>query len=148
MIEPRFIGMAESDSIEGPYRKRPEPILRPSAGDPYCNLGAGAMKVYAEGDGFVGFQNGIYRDAEGRSRSAIRVLDSGDGISWRSLDPKPILAPEASGWKRGLVYQLDVVRFRDEYRLYYNARDGWRRAKERIGVAIAPVPACEGGPST
>lgn len=137
VIEPRHIGMAESDELQGPYRKRPLPILSPSRSDPYANLGAGAIKVYADGDRFVGFQNGVYRDPKGRSRSAIRVLESTDGIRWSPVGREPLIAPEPDGWKRGLVYQLDVVRFGNEHRLYYNARDGWRRARERIGVAIS-----------
>ncbi|MCX8072178.1 MAG: glycosyl hydrolase family 43 [Candidatus Binatia bacterium] len=139
VVEPRYISVAEADHVQGPYRKLGRPILAPAAHDRYANLGAGAIKVYASGKSFLGFQNGIYRDDAGRSRSAIRVLQSADGIAWEAASPGPILAPTDHGWKRAFVYQLEVVRYRDEYRLYYNARDGWRRATERIGVAVAPI---------
>jgi len=137
VIEPRYVGVAEADAVTGPFRKRPEPILAPDPHHPYRNRGAGALKVYWEDGLFVGLNNGIYRDAAGRSRSAILLLSSRDGFAWEAARPEPIVAPEADGWKRALVYQLDVVRRPGEYRLYYNARDGWRRGKEHIGVAVS-----------
>lgn len=138
VIEPRYVGVAESDAVTGPFRKRAEPILAPDPGEPYRNFGAGAIKVYYEDGRFIGLNNGIYRDSYGRSRSAILLLYSYDGFAWQAVRREPILAPEGTGWKCALVYQLDVVRRADEYRLYYNARDGWRRAREHIGVAVSP----------
>ncbi|MFZ0888050.1 MAG: hypothetical protein WA005_06335 [Candidatus Binataceae bacterium] len=136
-FEPRYIGVAEGDAAEGPFRKRSDPILSPSRDDPYRNLGAGAIKVFRDGDGFVGLQNGIYRDAAGASRSAILLLKSADGFAWTQARPEPILRPEGSGWKRAFVYQLDIARSGRELRIYYNARSGWFLGAERIGVAIA-----------
>ncbi len=43
--EPRFIGVAESSSIAGPYTKRKEPVVVPEDSDPYRNRGAGTMTV-------------------------------------------------------------------------------------------------------
>jgi hypothetical protein len=74
------------------------------------HLGAGAIKVFRDGDGFVGLENGIYRDAAGASRSAILLLASTDGFAWTQVDPEPIIGPEGSGWKHAFVYQLDVAR--------------------------------------
>src|SRR5208283_384719 len=108
-IEPRYVGVAEGDAPEGPFRKRAQPIFSPSRDDPYRNLGAGAIKVFRDGDGFA----------------------------WTQVQPEPILGPEGSGWKRAFVYQLDVARSGRELRLYYNARSGWFLGAERIGVAIA-----------
>ena len=84
-IEPRYVGVAEGDSPEGPFRKRAQPILSPSRDDPYRNLGAGAIKVFRDGDGFVGLQNGIYRDATGATGSAILLLASADGFAWTQV---------------------------------------------------------------
>ena len=109
-IEPRYVGVAEGDAPEGPLRKRAQPILSPSRDDPYRNLGAGAIKVFRDGDGFVGLENGIYRDAAGASGSAILLLASTDGFAWTQVDPEPIIGPEGSGWKHAFVYQLDVAR--------------------------------------
>lgn len=133
--EPRHVGAAEADRLEGPYRKRPEPILSPDPSTPYRNLGAGSFKVYREDGLWVGYNNGIYKDDEGRSRSAICLLLSEDGIRWEYAHRRPIVAPE-EGWKRALVYAMDVVPRGEERRLYYNARDGWFRGSERIGLAI------------
>jgi len=137
--EPRFIGVAESDSIMGPYRKRPEPILSPSPDLPYRNFGAGAIKVYLDQGNFVGLNNGIYKDKRGHSRSAIMLLKSEDGLNWEQAKNEPILKPEPFSWKRAFVYQLDVVRYKNELRLYYNARDGWFIGRECIGVAVSQI---------
>lgn len=138
-IEPRHIGVAAGDAPEGPFRKRAEPLFSPVPGDSYRNLGAGAIKVFRDGGGFVGLQNGIYRDAAGWSGSAILLLASVDGIEWRQAQREPIVRPEGAGWKRAFVYQLDVARYGGELRLYYNARSGWLLGAERIGVASAPL---------
>ena len=136
--EPLHIGVAESDAVLGPYEKRGEPLLSPSAGHPFRSLGAGALKVYEDPENarWVGFNNGIYRDERGRTRSAILLLTSQDGLAWEEPLPEPIIRP-GQGWKRALVYQLCVVpRPGGEVRLYYNARDGWRFGVERIGLEI------------
>jgi len=138
--EPRFIGVATADRPEGPYRPEPEPMLGPSTADPRCNLGAGAIKVLRHEGAFLGFQNGIYTDPlHGRSRSAIRLLTSTDGLAWRPAREEPIIAP-TTGWKASHVYACDVKRWRDHFVLFFNARDGWHwtRGREAIGAAYAP----------
>lgn len=135
--EPRFIGVAESDRLEGPYTKKDLPIIAPSQDEEYRNFGAGAIKVYTSEEKFIGFNNGIYKDRNGRSRSAILLLESEDGFAWRAVIKEPILAPQPRSWKRAFVYQLDVVEYGGKMRLYYNARDGWFIGKERIGVAVS-----------
>lgn len=137
--EPRFIGVAESDKLNGPYIKRTAPIIAPSSGESYRNFGAGAIKVYPADKGFIGFNNGIYKDRRGKSRSAVLLLESDDGFAWRAVKKEPLLAPEPHSWKKAFVYQLDVVQHDDELRLYYNARDGWFIGKERIGVAVSKL---------
>jgi hypothetical protein len=139
--EPRHIGVAHSESIGGPFEKQPEAMIPMDLSDPYRNRGAGAIKVIYDKDRglFYGFNNGIYLDGEGRTRSAILLLCSKDGLSWDYAWPEPIVAPEGDGWKRALVYQLDVKRVGDEMWMYYNARSGWRFGKERIGLATCPI---------
>ena len=136
--EPLYIGCAESDSLWGPYRKRPEPLIGPEPGHPYRNRGAGAIKVYRDEANrrWVGFNNGIYRDEQSRSRSAVLIVTSEDGLEWKEPFAEPVLRP-TQGWKRALVYQLSMVkRPGGEVWLYYNARDGWRFGKERVGLEI------------
>lgn len=139
--EPRYIGVAHAERIDGHYVKEDEPIISPSEDDPYLNRGAGAIKVIFDErrDLFYGFNNGIYRDPEGRTRSAILLLSSRDGLDWERVYPEPVVSPGSEGWKKALVYQLDVKRVGDEMWLYYNARSGWRFGIERIGLATCPV---------
>jgi predicted GH43/DUF377 family glycosyl hydrolase len=142
--EPRHIGVAFADRPEGPWRKHPQPILSPSPDVPHRNHGAGAIKVVRDGTGFLGFNNGIFIDAEGRSRSDIRLLLSDDGIAWREAADRPLVAPEGTGWKRALVYALDARCVDGTWWMYYNARSGWRFGVERIGLATCTPGAVEG----
>lgn len=132
--EPKYISFAESKNVLGPYRKYGKPILKPDPKVFYRNFGAGAMKVFHWKKQFLGFNNGIYRDKEGKSRSAISLLVSKDGINWIDAPFNPVIYP-TTGWKKALVYQLDVVWYKDKVIIYYNARDGWREGIERIGAS-------------
>ena len=138
--EPKYISFATAPSPLGPYRKLGYPIIGPSPDVPYRNLGAGAIKVYRRGDIYIGFNNGIYRDEEGRSRSAICLVGSEDGIRWEDAPFNPIIPPTKS-WKGAFVYQLDAKFVKEDGKekilLYYNARDGWRGGIERIGCSAA-----------
>ncbi len=133
--EPRNIGFAEADSPLGPFEKREQPVLIPDIRIPHRNYGAGAIKVFGYQGGYLGLYNSIYLDGEGRSRSAINVLISEDGIDWREAPYNPIIAP-TDGWKKALVYQLDLVRNGNDLWIYYNARDGWNGGTEKIGLSI------------
>lgn len=134
--EPKYIGLAESKNIRGPYKKLNRPIIKPSK-NMYRNFGAGAIKViFLESENlWIGFNNGIYIDNHGKSRSSIILMHSKDGINWNDSFKKPILFP-TMGWKRSLVYQLDVRKVKSTYWLYYNARAGWAIGVEKIGLAI------------
>jgi len=144
-IEPKYIGVAESALLLGPYEKRPDPIIGPSDEVAWRNLGAGAIRVVPPSKGvpWLAFNNGIYIDPEGRSRSEIHLLESDDGLSWRNVHDGPILAPEP-GWKNALVYAMHVCTTKGKTRLYYNARDGWFRGTERIGLALAQTKNAKG----
>jgi len=138
--EPKYISFASADSPLGPYRKLGYPVIEPSPDVAYRNFGAGAMKVYRRGDIYLGFNNGIYRDEEGRSRSAISLVGSEDGIHWQDAPFNPIIAPTC-GWKKTFVYQLDakfinLPNGREKIMLYYNARDDWKGGVERIGCSV------------
>lgn len=135
--EPEFIGMASAKNILGPYNSRPDPVLLPDKEDAYRNHGAGSIKVIKTKKQYVGFHNGIYIDAQGKSRSAIRVLNSKDGFAWKGFDREPIIKPEGDGWKHAFVYACDVRQFGGKLYLYYNARNGWLWGKECIGLCVA-----------
>ena len=132
--EPTYIGVATGPSPDGPFEPLPEPLLGP--GDGPASLCAGAMKVLACADGWVGFQNAITWDGE-HSGSQIWVLGSTDGLSWTVLADSAALAPTGVGWMATHIYALDVRDTPLGPRLYFNARDGyhWTRGRERIGIA-------------
>jgi len=136
-FEPKYIGVARGACLGGPFTPDAEPIFSPDPSHPLRNFGAGAIKVVPdEGRGILwGFNNGIYRDRRRRSRSAIMLLKSEDGMNWTQVGDEPIIKPEP-GWKRALVYALDVKHDADRAYIYYNARDGWFIGSERIGLAI------------
>jgi hypothetical protein len=93
--------------------------------------------VLAAADGWLGLQNGIYLDGDGRSRSAVRLLTSADGLHF-TVRGAPFLRPGA-GWKRSHVYAVDARAVDGTVHLYFNARDDWHwtRGREAIGLAVA-----------
>ncbi|MCC6682945.1 MAG: hypothetical protein IT445_18760 [Phycisphaeraceae bacterium] len=138
--EPIHIGVATADALTGPYSKRPTPLMSPSPHDPWRHIGAAAMKVHYFPDTqvYVGFNNGLYRDEQGRVHSALHQLVSEDGYKWYTCPGNPFFAPPGgTGWKCQFVYQVYLVQHAGQYRLYYNGRDGWKNASERIGMAYA-----------
>jgi hypothetical protein len=134
--EPRAIGFADSPEPGGPFMPPDGPCIDPATQPGLAPLGAGSIKAIRLDDGWLGLQNTIYRDAGGHSRSAIFLLRSEDGSSWRRARAEALLAP-GSGWMSSHVYACDC-RFRQAdglWYLYFNARDGWTIAegRERIG---------------
>jgi hypothetical protein len=132
--EPKYVGVAEADSLAGPFKKRERPIFVPDPTIPLLNYGAGAIKVYGFGKQYLGILNGVYLDKESRSRSAHSVYLSTDGMAWEAAPYNPIIAP-TSGWKKSLVYQLDLRYYKGKLLMYYNARDEWVDGKECIGLS-------------
>jgi hypothetical protein len=137
--EPRYLAMARGASPSGPFLPESEPIVDPVEDEILGVVGAGSMKVLRLEDGYVGLQNKIYRDPRGRSRSALFVLRSEDGLEWRPARKEPLLSPSL-GWMSSHVYACDC-RFRESegrWYLYFNARDGWRfhDGVERIGRMV------------
>ncbi len=140
--EPRYVGLARSTSLAGPWKKEAQPILRPDAAEPFRNHGAGSFKMLDGGwtDRRIGLENGIYLDAQGHSRSAILVLQSADGLTWRPACDAPIIVPHGEAWEKALIYAFDTARVGNELRLYFNARDEWKDGAERIGMARTTLP--------
>jgi len=132
--EPKYIGVAFSKNPMGPFEKRQEPVFFPDESVWYKNYGAGAIKVFQLNDTFLALYNSIYIQ-DGYERSAINAALSHDGIVWEDAPYNPIVVPKPGTWKNALVYQLDLVRYRDEIRLYYNARDDFKSGIERIGMS-------------
>jgi len=138
--EPKYIFCAESDSPLGPFERIGGPLIAPEAALPFRNHGAGAIKVYGWGDGYLAFYNPIYIDAHGASRSEIRLLASDDGLAWTEAPCNPVIVPAGDGWRSAIVYQLDAVCWGGQIRMYFNARDAWRGGVERIGCCVMDLP--------
>ena len=137
--EPRYIAVSRGKSPNGPFVPDAAPVIDPARDSLPGVLGAGSIKVIVLEDGFIGLQNKIYRDAQGKSRSAIFLLRSGDGLRWEDARKEPLIAP-ATGWTSSHVYACDC---REDattglWYLYFNARDGWRttEGRERIGRIV------------
>lgn len=141
-FEPLYLGVAYADTITGPYRKRTEPIMGRDPDNLWRNQGAGSIKLFPETrkGKRIAFNNWIYTDSQGHSRSAIHLLESSDGENWTEICPAPIVKPEDNGWKAAFVYAFDVKRVGNQLWMFYNARDGWADGSERIGLTTLSMP--------
>lgn len=147
--EPKYITVAEASSPLGPFSYFSDPILSPSDMDPFCNLGAGSIKVIPWKGRYLGFQNGIFwNPVRKESCSAILFLQSEDGIHFERINQTPILGPTGRGWKASHVYACDVKYSEAEniFILYFNARDKahWTKGKEAIGLFVGKVEETKG----
>lgn len=139
--EPKYISFAESDRIDGGYVSAEKPIISPDKNSRFLNLCSGCMKVYKVKDGYVAFQNGIYEE-NSKSKSSIIMLSSKDGKSFKF--EKVILQPQSDSgktWMNQFVYASHLVKYKDELRLYFNARDTANplKGKECIGLCTAKL---------
>lgn len=139
--EPTYICLAQSDSPAECYVKLDEPVMSPSGKGGGSDLGCGCVKVYRLADCYAALQNGIYSEG-GRSRSAIRLLRSDDGVHFEFA--KVLLRPrvvDGNEWMAQFVYASHLVRYGDELRLYFNARNtaNMLAGRENIGFAHARV---------
>ncbi len=139
--EPTHISYAESKRITDGYLSAAKPLISPDKNDPYLNLCSGCLKVYKLSDGYIGIQNGIY-EKEGKSHSAIILLTSSDGLSFKF--EKMLVEPavvDGKEWMKQFVYASHLVRNGDTLRLYFNARDTANPilGRECIGFAEAKI---------
>lgn len=137
--EPKYISFAESDFIDSGFISAENPIISPDKNSRFLNLCSGCIKVYKVSDGYVAFQNGIYEE-NGKSKSAIIMLSSKDAKSFKF--EKVILQPKSDNgktWMNQFVYASHLVKYKDELRLYFNARDCANpiKGRECIGLCIA-----------
>lgn len=139
--EPTCINYAESEKPDSGYKVSGEPIIKPDKNSAYLNLCSGCLKVYRLSDGYIGIQNGIY-EKDGKSHSAILLLTSSDGLdfSFRKVLVEPGMY-EGAGWLAQFVYASHLVRYNNELRLYFNARDtsSILRGRECIGFIRASL---------
>lgn len=121
--EPTYISYAERKTGETEFVPSGKAIISPDKNSRYLNLCSGCLKVYKVKDGYIGIQNGLYEE-NGKSRSAILMLESCDGISFDFV--KPLIVPSFSDdkkWMKQFVYASHLVEYNGKFRIYFNARD-------------------------
>lgn len=139
--EPTYIFRAAGSRPDGAFVKSYEPIIVPDAKSELFNLCCGCLKVYRLKDGYIGLQNGIFKE-NGASKSAIQLLRSENGKDFEFV--RTLLAPseECGGWMKQYVYSSCLTSYGGVLRLYFNARDKSNpiSGRENIGFAEASIP--------
>ena len=141
-VSPRYFGYADSANLLGPYTVGKESLIIESEGDSeYSNMAAGSVKIVKVSDKFYAFQCGVYWDnAKRKTRSAIRILESDNGIDFSECNAKPVLTTSDEGWTSSYIGTCDAHYKKDEdcWYCYYSGRGGKSRKfeKESIGLMI------------
>jgi len=132
--EPDAIGYAESDDGIHWRREPTNPVIRPAGGWESDRATAACIVPY---DGaYLAFYVGF---ATGFEESRIGIARSVDGVhGWERYGGNPIIGPGPAGsWDDCNVYKPYVVRFRDQWYLWYNA-SRFSDRREQIGLATTP----------
>lgn len=142
--EPTYVSYAESDSPTDGFVSRERPIISPDKNSDYLNLCSGCLKVYRLKDCYIGLQNGIF-SRKGKSHSAIMLLRSDDGDRFDFI--KPLIEPQTLGsnkWMAQYVYACHLSCYKDELRIYFNARNTSNAlsGRENIGFASCAIKRC------
>ena len=143
--EPKYISIAESESPDGPFTARILPIIAPDKNERWRNMCSGCIKVYRVKDGYIGIQNGIYKDENGDSHSATVLLSSENGTDFKYVRDllAPQICPESSNstWMRQFVYASSLSYYDGKLWLFFNARNtaDMLRGREHIGLYSAEL---------
>ncbi len=138
----RYTMSATSPEILGPYRQEGEQIVIEADGnDYYRSLGSGQLQVYCEGKSCYAIQNSYYYDEKrNKTASAIIILKSSDGLTFNSLDMKPILIPSEKGWASEHIL-TSSIRYKEDESCWYCYFSGthtnaYHITTESIGLLI------------
>ena len=138
--------MAESDYIEGPYKVHQDPIIQIEPDSQYRNLAPGGIRVIALSDKLAAIECSYFFDKEeNRSRSAMLLLESSDGIEW-NLDSVMQLSP-LEGWSNRAITgcDLSLVEDEDTWYCFYSANEKdklWKifpRVRESVGLLLGKI---------
>lgn len=139
----RYLGLAESHTIEGPYTLVNEgrPVMEPIADDDLRNLGTGSVTVVPNGSGVAALQCGAWWDErEAKSKTALFTVSSEDGITWEMGPYEPILFPAQKGWAKGFITSCAAQYKHDEkcWYCYFSANGEHSKGtlRESIGLMI------------
>jgi len=134
LYEPDAVGYAESADGVVWQREPSNPVLRPAGGWESDRVAAACM--VPDGGQYLAFYIGF---GQGFEAAHIGVARSADGLhGWERNPGNPIIGPGAPGsWDDCNVYKPFVLRFNDQWYLWYNASRVSDR-REQIGLATAP----------
>jgi hypothetical protein len=151
IAEPLHLGLAAAAAPSGPWTRLaadPVPVL--GSGLPGLQiLGIGSLKLVkawgdssTDGGRLYALCNRVTLDpATNVTGSTISlVASSTDGLSWEVVSGA-LIAPattDPASWKHAYVYGYDTIpdpTSGEHFLAYYNGRDGWRVAREAIGVS-------------
>lgn len=143
----RYLGCAFSRKLSDRFilGEPKEPIIESDPNDPYSNLACGSVKVI-ESDGHIfAFQCGAYWDEQKKkSATALRILESEDGIVFKAAKKNPILVPPSRGWASAYIMGCDLKYKADEkcWYCYFSASDREHcvKQKESIGLMMGSIP--------
>ncbi|MGP1419357.1 MAG: hypothetical protein ACTTJZ_06085 [Sphaerochaetaceae bacterium] len=143
----RYFSYAESLAIDGLYKAPDrEPLMQPLPDDPFMNLGVGSIRVLQGENGFAAFQCCAYwAEEESRSRTAMFLLESADGLRWRRVSETPMVFPSEKGWASDYIMGCDV-RYKASESCWYcyfsaNRINRLGIAVESVGLLLGQVPA-------
>ncbi len=133
---------AESYDIEGPYEVSDKVLLETEPESMYRNLAPGAVRIIPCADGVAALECAYFYDkAENRSRTAMLLLLSDDGITFS--EPKVIQLSPLSGWASRCITHCDARYKENEgtWYCYYSANgiDSESRipyVKESLGLLL------------
>jgi predicted GH43/DUF377 family glycosyl hydrolase len=132
--EPDAVGYAESDDGIH-WRRHPDnPVIRPV--DKWESSRTTAACIVPRKHDYLAFYIGF---AEGFEKCQIGMARSRDGIhDWERYPGNPIIGPGPAGsWEDCNTYKPYVVRFHEEWYLWYNA-SRFSDRREQIGLATTP----------
>jgi hypothetical protein len=143
----RYFSYAESQTIDGLYKSSDRgPLLSPVPDDPLMNLGVGSIRVLQGQDGFSAFQCSAFWDEEhSRSRTAMFLLSSPDGLRWKRVSSRPIFFPPEKGWASDYIMGCDA-RYKASENCWYcyysaNRQNSLGVTEESVGLLLGQVPA-------
>jgi len=123
--EPKSMVVTTSKYILGPFKLRH-----------ITSKGVTANRICKTVNGFLGLQTTFYLDAStGHTRSRIRLVRSKNLLNWTVLSDS-IIKPDQP-WKKSFVYVGNLKQYANQFRIYYNARNGWLFGTESIGLSLA-----------
>ena len=118
---PRYFGFASSEDIMGPYvvNGSDDTLVESDGDDKWTNLAPGNIRLIRDEECFYAFQTSAYWDSEEkRTKSAVNILKSEDGISFERCTSKPIMIPAQEGWARGYITSCDA-HYREAEKCWY-----------------------------